>query len=82
MVSPRRQAEEMRKIIKKWGNAAGILFSAEDLKLYGLEIGDIVDLTDIHKIEGKKQKKSVVKKEVKKEKKKEDLDDLLKRMPQ
>lgn len=71
----------MRKIIKKWGNAAGVLFSAEDLELYGLKIGDIVDLSDMHKIDvkGKKIEKP---KEKTKPKKKENFDDVLKRLPQ
>ena len=40
----------MRKEIKHWGNSAGILFSKQELKLYGLKVGDIVDLEDIIKV--------------------------------
>lgn len=40
----------MRKQIKKWGDSAIIVLSPEDLKVYKLKIGDIVDLSDILKI--------------------------------
>ena len=51
----------MRKRIKKWGNASGILLSREDLELYGLKIGDIVDLEFV-KVNKSIQKKKPVKK--------------------
>lgn len=48
---------KMRKEIKQWGDSAVIVLTREDLKLYGLQIGDIVELDDIVKIqkEGKKR---------------------------
>lgn len=67
----------MRKKIKKWGNAAGILFSREDLELYGLKIGDVVDVSDMSKVDLKVTKK---KKETKK--KDEKFDDVVRRLPQ
>lgn len=68
----------MRKQIKKWGNSGGILLSSENLKLYGLNIGDIVDISDMVKFVGTKKKKEVGTKK----KKQENVDDLLKRLPQ
>jgi antitoxin component of MazEF toxin-antitoxin module len=35
----------MRKEIKKWGNGAGIFLSGKELKLYNMDVGDIIDLT-------------------------------------
>ena len=34
----------MIKIIKVWGGSAGILLDNEDLKIYGLKVGDIFDI--------------------------------------
>jgi len=34
----------MKKLIKKTGNSACIILDKEDLVIYNLEIGDIVDL--------------------------------------
>ena len=34
----------MKKIIKKTGNSACIILDKEDLKIYELEIGDIVQI--------------------------------------
>jgi hypothetical protein len=35
----------MRKEIKTYGNTNVIVLTKTDLKVYGLEVGDIVDLT-------------------------------------
>ena len=35
----------MKKIIKKTGNSACIIISAEDLQIYDLKIGDIVEIS-------------------------------------
>jgi antitoxin component of MazEF toxin-antitoxin module len=47
----------MRKEIKQWGDSAVIVFTKEDLRLYNLQVGDIVELDDMVKIqkEGKKK---------------------------
>lgn len=37
----------MRKEIKKWGDSMVIVLSPEDLRVYGLRQGDIVDISDI-----------------------------------
>ena len=37
----------MRKEIKKWGESAVIVLPKEELKLYGLSIGDIIEVTII-----------------------------------
>ena len=34
----------MKKIIKKYGNSVVIIFDAEDLKIFGLKEGDIIDI--------------------------------------
>ena len=34
----------MKKIIKKYGNSTIIILNPEDLKIYGLEVGDIIDI--------------------------------------
>lgn len=47
----------MRKQIKQWGDSAVIVLTKEDLKLYGLQIGDIVELDDIVKIQRGEKKK-------------------------
>lgn len=36
--------KKMRKTIKKTGNSACIIIDKEDLVVYGLKIGDIVDI--------------------------------------
>ena len=45
----------MRKQIQKDGNSARIRLSKEDLKLWNLKIGDVVDIGDIVKIKRKKE---------------------------
>lgn len=47
----------MRKQLKAWGNSAGVVFTKEDLKLYDLEIGDVIELT-VTVINKKKKKRS------------------------
>lgn len=39
----------MLKRIRPIGNSAGVIFTKEDLSLYGLKIGDIIDLSEIFK---------------------------------
>ena len=34
----------MKKIIKSWGGSLGILLDSEDVKIFNLKVGDIVDL--------------------------------------
>lgn len=40
----------MRKEIKKWGDSAVIVLSPEDLRIYKLKVGNIVDISDIVKV--------------------------------
>lgn len=47
----------MRKEIKQWGNSAVLVLSTEDMKAYGLEIGDFVDISDIVKVQKEVKKK-------------------------
>lgn len=47
----------MRKEIKQYGNSAVIVLTKEDLKLHNLEIGDVVDLSDVVKVKNKGVKK-------------------------
>lgn len=49
----------MKKIIKKIGTSAGVIFTKDDLKILDAGIGDVVDLGDIVVI--KKQKRRVKK---------------------
>jgi len=49
----------MRKEIKKIGNSIGIIFNIEEAKLYGLKVGDVVDLSDMTKVEIRGKKKAV-----------------------
>ena len=44
----------MRKIIKKYGNSAVIVFTQEELNGYNWKIGDILDLSNSAKVEVKK----------------------------
>ena len=37
----------MKKIVKKWSNSLIILFDSEDAKIYGIEEGDVIDISDI-----------------------------------
>ena len=34
----------MKKIIKKYGSSNVIIFNAEDMKIFKLKIGDIIDI--------------------------------------
>lgn len=45
----------MRKIIKKWGEGLGIYFDKEDVQIYGLKEGEILDLDDML-VQGAKKK--------------------------
>ena len=47
----------MRKMIKKWGNSAGIVLTVEDLKLWDLKIGDVIDISDIVVVKKKRGEK-------------------------
>jgi antitoxin component of MazEF toxin-antitoxin module len=44
----------MRKEIVKWGDSAVIRFSPKELEIYGLKVGDVIDLSDMVKVKGKK----------------------------
>ena len=46
----------MKKIIKKYGDSAVILLNPEDLKIYELKIGDVVDI-ELVKVKKDKIKK-------------------------
>lgn len=63
----------MKKIIKKIGTSAGIIFSKEDMTILGANIGDVVEMSDVVVI---KKKKKEVKKQ-KKKKVKDPLQDLI-----
>lgn len=45
----------MKKIIKKWGDSAVIILTPEELKIYNIKIGDILEL-EINKYKPEKQK--------------------------
>lgn len=45
----------MEKIVKKWGDSLIIVLNTEDKKIYGLKVGQIIDLT-ITKINGVEKK--------------------------
>ena len=34
----------MKKLIKKYGNSNVIIMDPEDMKIYGLKVGDVVDI--------------------------------------
>lgn len=34
----------MKKVIKKYGNSNVIILDAEDMHIYGLKVGDIIDV--------------------------------------
>ena len=46
----------MKKIVKIWGTSLVLVFDKEDQRIYNIEEGDIIDLSDI-KIEKQKRKK-------------------------
>ncbi len=46
----------MKKQIRKWGESLVISFDSEDQKLYGIEEGDIADLSDMRIIKEGEQK--------------------------
>jgi hypothetical protein len=43
-----------KKIIKVGGDSIGIRFNVNEAELYDLAEGDILDLTDVFKVENKK----------------------------
>lgn len=47
----------MLKRIKKWGSSAVITISPEELELYGLQIGDVIDISDLVKVKEIKNEK-------------------------
>ena len=48
----------MRKIVKKWADSAVIVLTKDDMKIYGLAVGDIVAVK-MMKIEQKKIEQEV-----------------------
>ena len=38
---------ELKKPLKKWGNSLIISFTKEEAKLYGLDIGKVIDVSDM-----------------------------------
>lgn len=47
----------MKKIIKKIGTSAGVIFTKEDMKILDAEIGDVVEMSDVVVIKQKPKKK-------------------------
>lgn len=47
----------MKKIIKKWGNSLVIRFSPDDVSMFGLREGDVVDIADMFVMEKKRGKR-------------------------
>ena len=37
----------MKKILKQWGEGLGAYFDKEDIKIYGLKKGDVIDISDM-----------------------------------
>lgn len=46
----------MKKVIKKYGNTHVIIINKEDLKIYKLKEGDIVDIGDLIKVEKERKR--------------------------
>jgi antitoxin component of MazEF toxin-antitoxin module len=69
----------MRKEIKRIGNSAGIILSQEEMKVYSLKVGDVVEIDEFFKVEKGKKKENAT---LKHTPKKNDLNETLKRMPQ
>ncbi len=46
---------KMIKIVKQIGNSAGNIFSKEECKTMGIEIGDFIDFSNVHVIKQKKK---------------------------
>jgi len=46
----------MKKIVKKYGNSFIIRLNKEDMQILGIEIGDVVEISDIVVIKKKKAK--------------------------
>lgn len=40
----------MKKIVKQYGNSAVIIFSPEDLQVYQISVGDVVEIAGIKKV--------------------------------
>jgi hypothetical protein len=36
----------MKKVIKKIGNSLGIIFDKEDVRIFNLKVGEIIDIDD------------------------------------
>lgn len=60
-----KQKLNLRKTLKLWGNNLVAVFTAEDKITYGLDEGDIVDISDLVKI--KKLPKNQTMKQIKQE---------------
>lgn len=45
----------MKKIIKKYGNSLVLVFDVEDVKIYDLKEGDVIDIRDMVKLKGDKK---------------------------
>ncbi len=57
MERKRKGEEKMKliKVVKQIGNSAGNIFSKEECKTMGIEIGDFIDLTDVRVIKQTKE---------------------------
>ena len=55
----------MKKILKRWGEGLGVYFNKEDINIFEIQEGDIIDMDDIliHKIERRKNKYGIRKQE-------------------
>jgi hypothetical protein len=45
----------MKKIIKRIGDSVGVIFNKEDVEVYNLHIGDVIDLKEIVKVKREKK---------------------------
>ena len=54
----RTKKMKMIKIVKQIGNSYGNIFSKEECKTMGIEIGDFIDLTNVRVIKQKKEDKA------------------------
>lgn len=54
----------MKKIIKRYGGSVIISLSAEELKIYKLKIGDVIEIGDLVKVK-KEEETNINNKEVK-----------------
>ena len=44
----------MKKLVGKVGSSVGIIFSKKECKIYGIKLGDILDLSDMRIIKKNK----------------------------